>query len=97
MSDHSIVRRRIAALEEAIATIEREWSETSGAGPISAYTDRLAVDTAKFCEGSHEGAPWATVSDATRMLQALLGDLVAMGEHVERHTMEHGATEWRAA
>ena len=90
MSEHTIVRRRIAALEEAIAIMEREWSETVGGGPISVYTDRCSVEVSKFDEDADEEC-WMCAGALVAAMRELLGDLTEMGRITEQFAMEHGA------
>ena len=96
MNEHMVARRRIAALEQAVALIEREWSETIGGGPISVYTDRCSVEVSKFDEDAG-GECWLTTSDLVKALREVLDDVTAIGRTAEQFALDHGTVEWRSA
>ena len=89
MSEITIVRRRLAAVEEAIAILEREWFLTMGGGPVSVYTERLSVKIPEEC-----GDGFLTMDDTVGILQDLLADLTVMAGYVENAAFANGSCEW---
>jgi hypothetical protein len=94
MSEHSVMRRRLEAVNAAIEAM-KGWGTGESAGPIDIYSNRLAVDAEEYEdeEAGVEGT-WVNAAGLYQMLLALRGEVAEMAEHVEAFAAEHGPVTW---
>jgi hypothetical protein len=81
----------------AIEGLEREWADTEGAGPVSHYTDMMAVsarDHMTTPDLDHETDIMLNVSTVVSAMRELRTTLREIAEHTERFAAQHGAVDW---
>lgn len=97
MSEHSVVRQRLAALDAAIEALEG-WGTGESGGPIGVWSDRMSVDAMKHGDSDEgEGRCWINAAGIYLALVDLRGQLVDFAATVERQAMENGAATWEVS
>lgn len=95
MSEHSVVRQRLAALDAAIEAM-RGWGTGDSAGPIGVWSDRLAVDATEHGESGEDERCWVTAAGLYGMLCGLRGDMEEYARLVEEQAAKYGPMEWES-
>lgn len=90
MSDHTVMRRRLAALDEAVALLTREWGETCEAGPVAHYSDQAS---AKLVDEDGNEA-WATVALAAKALGEIRETVAEITRQAEADAARYGPMVW---
>jgi len=93
MSEVTIVRRRLAALEEAIAVLKREWGETHANHPVPVWMLDMAV-TLPTSAHQEDDRTLLTIGDLVECLDALRVNVAELAEHVETYALVHGIADW---
>lgn len=84
VSDLTIARRRLEALEKVERILRDEWGNCDS-GPISVFSDCMAVDVSKHMVESGVGGCWLNAAGIYKAVRELRGDMEEMARHAEEY------------
>lgn len=94
MSEHSVVRQRLQALDDAIEAL-RGWGTGESGGPIGVWSDRISVDARDYASmDDGEDGCWVGAAGLYRMLRDLRKQMEPFARHVEEQAMSMGPATW---
>ena len=89
MSDVTVARRRVKALEDALAILKKEWGETAESGVLSHYMDQVSVDAKPHATIEEGQAPgwWLNIVAVVGILEEMQAEQEAMMGYAENYAM----------